>query len=150
MKKLTFVFVMLLMTFLATNNILAQEAGDYLSLLEGGWEFKNADFVSFATKKKLTPVQIDKAVKDVETKYAMAHTNFDLTDKTFSFSQSKTTRGKLSFEGKEVVIMTAEDGKVLFKGKVIFSDMNSDGVFKGMSIINNEQGVNMSINFVKQ
>lgn len=141
MKKLTMLFVVLLMSVLATNKAFAQDDDDFFKTFDGAWDFKQVEI------DKITKVDAQKTTKVMEElnkKYAYGLLNLLINEKEFTFVQSKTIEGKISFQDEDI-ILTKEEGKVMLRGKIY--EFNEG---KNMGISYAEKGVKVNLIFEKK
>ncbi len=120
MKKSTFVFAMLLMTFLATNNLLAQDDNLFFNSLKGNWIFEK---VEIDKTNKANATTTAKVKAELEKQLSNELLFFNIPTKQYRFLRfgGKGSIGTASMEGNDL-ILTGEDGKVLLRGKLTYDN----------------------------
>lgn len=132
---------MLLMSVLATNKVFAQDDNDFFKTFDGGWDFQK---VEIDKSNKVDAQKTKKIVEELNKKYVYGLLNLLINEKEFTFVQSKTIEGKISFEDEDI-ILTQEDGKVMLRGKIY--EFNES---KNMGISYTEKGVKVNLIFQKK
>lgn len=147
MKKITVLFVMLLMSVLATNKAFAQDDNDdFLKTFNGSWDFQK---VEVDKSNKANAAQTAKVKTELETKYKGADIRFVVDKKRFVATvvidkKNKAISGTFSMEGDDIILTKQEDNSIFLRGKLY--DFNES---KNMGISYTEKGAKVNLIFTK-
>lgn len=141
MKKIKFLFALLLMVFVSNYVCAQDEDAEYLTTFKGVWDLTKVDIDKTNTASATKTAEVK---NELIARYKGGSLALRMPAQTFSFMRAgKEIFGKMALEGENLVL-TAKDGSIFLNGKLY--EFNET---KNMGISFVEKGVAVNLIFEK-